>query len=130
MNDLVYMKMRGKSVDVMSQLDPDMEKFVVRENGIKTLHLRLNKALYGCIRSAMLWYDLFRTTLEKMGFEVNPYDPYVANKMINGKQCTICWYVDDLKVSHVDEKVVEEIFKRIDENFSGDMTIVRNCSIW
>ena len=33
---------------------------------------------------------------------INPYDPCVANKTINGIQMTICWHVDDLKVSHVD----------------------------
>ena len=41
-----------------------------------------------------------------MGFEVNPYDPCVANKSVNGSQCTVVWYVDDLKVSHKDEAVV------------------------
>ena len=123
MDDLVYMKMKGKSVEVMCQTDPSMKKYVVRGNGVLTLYLRLNKALYGCIQSAMLWYDLFRTTLEKMGFEVNPYDPCVANKVINGKQCTVCWYVDDLKMSHMDRNVVVDIFKKIDEKFSGNMTV-------
>ena len=41
-----------------------------------------------------------------MGFEVNPYDPCVANKMVNGKQMTICWHVDDLKVSNVNKNSV------------------------
>ena len=41
-----------------------------------------------------------------MGFEINPYDPCVANKMVNGAQCTVYWHVDDLKVFHVDEAVV------------------------
>jgi hypothetical protein len=34
---------------------------------------------------------------------VNPFDPCVANANINGKQMTVCWHVDDLKVSHMDE---------------------------
>jgi hypothetical protein len=37
-----------------------------------------------------------------MPFTINPYDPCVANATINGKQMTITWHVDDLKVSHVD----------------------------
>ena len=49
----------------------------------------LNKALYGCVQSELFWYKLFTTTLEGMGFEVNPYDMCVANAVINGKQCTI-----------------------------------------
>ena len=35
-----------------------------------------------------------------MGFEVNPYNPCVANKMINGSKMTVTSYVDDLKISH------------------------------
>jgi hypothetical protein len=39
--------------------------------------------------------------LEDDRFVINTYDPCVANKMVNGKQMTVCWHVDDLKVSHV-----------------------------
>ena len=31
--------------------------------------------------------------------QINPYDRCVANKMINGSQCTIVFYVDDNKIS-------------------------------
>jgi hypothetical protein len=33
-------------------------------------------------------------------FANNPYDPCVANKMIEGEQMTICFHVDDCKLSH------------------------------
>jgi hypothetical protein len=49
--------------------------------------------------------------LEANGFTLNPYDPCVANKMVNGKQFTITWHVDDLKLSYVD---AEEVTKMID----------------
>lgn len=64
----------------------------MEEKGKRVLYLRL----LNCIRSAILWYNLFIGTLEKLGFEINPYDLCVANKMINGKQCTVVWNVDDL----------------------------------
>ena len=44
--------------------------------------------------------------LTSLGFEINPYDPCVANKIINGKQMTICWHVDDLFLGHKDPAVV------------------------
>lgn len=56
-------------------------------------------------------------TLEDNGFELNPYDSCVANKMINGKQCTVLFHVDDLKISHVDENVVTSIIKIIDDTY-------------
>ena len=40
------------------------------------------------------------------GFKLNPYDRYVKNKLVNSKQCTLVWYVDDNKVSHMEEKLV------------------------
>ena len=46
-----------------------------------------------------------------MDFELNPYDLCIANKIVNGKQCTIIWYVDDNKISHVDPAVVDGIIK-------------------
>ena len=33
---------------------------------------------------------------------LNPYDSCVANKVVNGKQITVCWHIDDLKVLHCD----------------------------
>ena len=55
--------------------------------------------------------------LQKDGFIINPYDPCVANKTINGKQLTVTWHVDDLKVSHVEEQVVEEFLKWVQNKY-------------
>ena len=43
----------------------------------------------------------------------------VANKNINGKQCTIAWYVDDNKISHVDQAVIDSIIEKNEERFPG-----------
>jgi hypothetical protein len=47
--------------------------------------------------------------LVKWGFKINPYNWCVANKTINGRQCTVLWHVDDIKVSHVNCKVVTNV---------------------
>ena len=44
-------------------------------------------------------------------FELNPCDPYVANKTINGKQLTLVWHVDNIKASHVESEVVTHMAK-------------------
>ena len=62
--------------------------------------MKMQKALYGMLKSALLLYQKLRDDLERNGFQINPYDPCVANKMIDGEQMTIIWHVDDLKVSH------------------------------
>ena len=70
------------------------------------LYVRLSKALYGMLRAALFFYERLRQDLENMGFEVNTYNPCKVNMVVNGAQCTVCWHVDDLNVSHVDEAVV------------------------
>jgi len=58
------------------------------------------------MKSALLFYRKLAADLLSLGFEINPYNPCVANKIINGKQMTICWHVDDLFIGHVDPTIV------------------------
>ena len=37
--------------------------------------------------------------------------------MINGKQYTISWHIDDSKISHADKHVVSDIIKKIEARF-------------
>jgi len=113
----VLMRITGKEVDLFCEIDPSLAEFVVIENRQKVLYVQLDKALYGCVQSALLWYDLYSSTLKDMGFELNPCDMCVANAIIEGKQCTICWYVDDNKISHVNSKVVDDVIKQIEAKF-------------
>lgn len=76
------------------------------------------------MQAALLWYETFSCCLKANGFKLNKYDPCVANKIIDGKQCTICWHVDDSKISHADPKVVDSVIKMIESEF-GEMTVTR-----
>ena len=89
------------------------------------LNVRLNKALCGMLKAALLFYKRLRRWLEDSGFEVNPYDPCVANKMVNGSQITISRHVDDLKVSHKDEDVVTSFAVAMVKEFVSGTTIKR-----
>ena len=118
----IIMKLRGQFVDLMCEANPKYSSYVKVVNGKKLLYLRVLRAIYGCIQSALLWYRLFTTELSNMGFTINPYDKCVANKQINGKQCTIVWYVDDVKISHAEEKVVRQVISDIERPF-GKMNV-------
>ena len=69
------------------------------------LVVRLDKALYGCIEFAKIWYNEIAGTLRSNGFTVNPRDICVF-KDVKGNQFTILVYVDDLKMTCVDKKAV------------------------
>ena len=56
--------------------------------------MKVQKALYGMLKSALLFYSKLRNDLIQEGFKVNLYDPCVANKQVNGSQMTIVWHVD------------------------------------
>ena len=122
---IIHMVLRGEFVDIMCEVNPEFKQYITTDKrGNKVLYLKVIRAIYGCIEAALLWYNLHKETLEEMGFELNPYDRCVANAMINGSQCTMCWYVDDNKVSHKDSKVVDDIIQKISEIF-GDLTTTR-----
>ena len=86
--------------------------------------MKILRAIYECIESALLWYNLYLNNLKDLRFSINTYDRYVSNKMIDGKKCTTVWYVDDNKISHVDPNVVTDIPEEIKKHF-GDMVISR-----
>ena len=120
----VLLKMKGEFVDIMCRVNPEHLPNVRFEGKHKVLYLKVERAIYGCIESALAWYNMFTKILEKMGFELNPYDKCVANKMINGTQCTIVWYVDDVKVSHICQQVLDDITNKMQEHF-GPMDIMK-----
>ena len=73
------------------------------------LYVKLYKALYGCLKSALLFYRKLWGNLRQQGFVMNPYDPCVVNKTIDGSQMTITWHVNDLKISHQSDAVINGV---------------------
>ena len=87
-------------------------------------------SLYGTMVASLLYYKKFVKSLKSKGFKLNPYDPCVANKQVKGEQLTVCFHVDDCKISHVSPKVVDETiewlrseYEHIFEDGSGLMKV-------
>ena len=118
-----FVKFQGPAVDALLRIiEAKYEKFVVYEEKNRVLYVKLLKVMYGTLTAPILWYCLFANTLVDDGFTLNPYDPCVVNEMVNGSQMTVCWYVNDLKVSHVNEKEVKAMMERAELKF-GKMNI-------
>jgi len=51
----------------------------------------------------------------------------VANKIIKGKQFTVLWHVDDIKISHVDTEIVTQVIDLMKEAYGKEapLTISR-----
>ena len=71
-------------------------------DGHTLIYIKMQKALYGLLRSALLFYNKLVANLESDGSVLNPHYSCVANKVVERKQMTVCWHVDDLEVSHSD----------------------------
>jgi Reverse transcriptase (RNA-dependent DNA polymerase) len=121
MDELVHVRFTGTMVDLLIKIDAEMyEPYVTYEGKEKVMYVELLKALYGTMRAARLFWEKLRAKLLEEGYVPNPYDYCVVNKMINGKQCTIGWHVDDLKISHVDSKVVDQVIDMLDIEYGKE----------
>ena len=58
--------------------------------------------------------------MKELGFKINPYDPCVANRIIEGSQHTICWHVDDVKSSHKSKKVQDDFENWLIDTYDCD----------
>ena len=58
----VRLKLEGEFVDTVCGVNPYHIPNTWDENGKKVLYLSIMKALYGCIESALLWYELYENT--------------------------------------------------------------------
>ena len=123
--DVVHMKIRGEMVEMLVEMAPEIYKdFVVYEGNRPVLCVQALKALHGMLQSSLLFYKKWVNDIKNEGFELNPCDPCVANKMVNGKQLTLTWHVDDVKVSHVEKKVVDDFIDWVQEKY-GQITPVK-----
>jgi hypothetical protein len=93
MDELIHMRLEGPLAELLARVDPEKYKtHFVMENGKKVIYVILQKALYGTLQAALLfWQNISAFLIEELGFEMNPYDRCVVNKIINGKQCTIIY---------------------------------------
>ena len=123
-DEQLHLKLEGEIAELLVKVDPTYAEFVLKEKGKTVIYAELSKALFGTLQAALLfWKNLSTFLINNQGFEVNPYDWCVVNKDINGKQCMIGWHVDDLKISHVDKDVVEEIIMALNDKYGKETLI-------
>ncbi len=67
------------------------------------LYVEVTKAIYGLLKSALLFYQKFVEDLKSYSspFIINPYNPCVANATVAGCHVRVTWHFDDLKTLHI-----------------------------
>jgi hypothetical protein len=122
----IHVVLDGRMAELLAMISPETyQKYVHHKRGQAYIYCKLKVALYGALKAALLFWIKLTKSLKERGFTINPYDWCIANKMINGKQCTIVWHVDDLKISHKDSKDVDQIIASLKEEYEqiGEMTV-------
>jgi Reverse transcriptase (RNA-dependent DNA polymerase) len=111
----------------LKKVVPECEAFEIEEAKGRVLYLCVKKAIYGMLESALLFCKRLSSNLIRYGFNVNPYDPCVANREINQAQLTVSWHVNDLKISHQDAKVFSDFVIWIKQKYSkiGEVKVKR-----
>jgi hypothetical protein len=100
-------------VDILVEIAPDVYKSYVLNDkkGSKQFLVQCQNSLYRTMVASLLYYRKFVESLTDIAFVINPYDPCVANKMIESEQMTICFQVDDCKLSHRKTKVMDSMIE-------------------
>jgi hypothetical protein len=111
--DMAFIKIRGILVYILVEIAPDVYKsYVLKDKkGLKQLLVQCHNSLYGTMVASLLYYRKFVKSLTDIDFMINPYDPCVANKMIDGEQMTICFHVDACKLNHRKTKVMDSMIE-------------------
>jgi hypothetical protein len=111
--DMAFIKIRGILVDILVEIAPEAYKSYVSQDkeGNKQLLVQYQNALYGTMVASLLHYQKFVKSLTDIDLIINPYDPCVANKIIEDEQMTIYFHVDDCKLSHRKKTVMDRMIE-------------------
>jgi hypothetical protein len=132
--DMTFIKIRGILVEILVEIAPYFNKpyDMKDKKGAKKFLVQCQNSMYGTMVASLLCYRKFVKSLTDIDFVIDPYDMCVANNRIEGKQMTICFHVDDCKLSHRKKKVVDSMieclrqeYESIFEDGSGAMTVRR-----
>ena len=127
MEGTVHVRLRGTLAEMLVMKYPEVYREYVSHDkkGQMILYLLLRKALYSIMQAAILFYRKLESDLEGYGFEINPYDPCVANTMINGNQMTILWHVDDIMVPHAEPVQVTKMLLWLKREYETDYGVMK-----
>ena len=123
----IYMLLPSTLAELTVMVDPSLYHQYITYNskGQALLYVKMNKALYGRLKSALQFYKKFCSDVEDHGFKVNPYNPCAVNADLNGHQMYVTWHVYDLKVSHKDPFEITLFAQYLSTKYSEHLTVKR-----
>jgi Reverse transcriptase (RNA-dependent DNA polymerase) len=111
---IVHMKLSPEVSEVLIQMEATYKEFACKDGSII---VQLDRALYGCLQSALLWFKELSKFLSSIGFAPNPYDPCVMNAGSGDQQITIWIYVDDIIITCKSESRVSNTIQLLGKEY-------------
>ena len=81
------------------------------------MYAEAKKAIYVALESFLLFWVGGSKILEYMGYHRNKYDWCFMKKIVNDKQCTIPWQIDNLKMLHIDYNIFSGVLSYVDAKY-------------
>jgi len=76
--------------ELLAKIAPKIyQEYVHQRQGQAYIYCRVNVAIYGTLKTTLLFWKKLSSSLKQRDVIINPYDWCVANKDINRPQCTI-----------------------------------------
>ncbi len=119
--DKALICIRGLLVDILVSIAPSVygPYVTVGKKGKKRFLVQCLTALYGTMVALLLYYKKFLKSLKSKGFKLNPYDPCIANKQVNGEQLTVCSHVNNCKILHLITKIVDKTIEWLQSEYKN-----------
>lgn len=113
-NKNLYMRLDPTLAAILVEMDSSYRNYLLKDG---SLIVKLEKALYGCIESAKLWYELLAKTLMEYGLIQSSYDPCLFFSQSRDMYVTI--YVDDILIAAEMEADARNLLKFLQKKFKN-----------
>ena len=126
-DEKILLKLTGAVALLLVESDSKWKKHLRKENGKWVIYVICKKAIYGTMNAALLAYKKLAKLFRSWNFKMNPYDACVWNKLVNGKQFTIVFHIDDLLLSHLNPNIVTLYINKLNKEYGSlaNLTVTR-----
>ena len=90
-----------------------------------TLVVELDRALYGCIESALLWHKELSGFLTRIRFSPNAQDICVLNRNDKAGKATIGIYVDDILLTCTSPSLADSIVQDLEDEYCSPILYIQ-----
>ena len=111
---LVFMRIPPAVTNILLDIQPSFREYM---NPDRALVVELDRALYGCIESALLWFKELTTFLATLRLVPNPHDLCVMNRDDAEGQLTVGIYVDDIVMTCKRRETSDELIRALEVKY-------------